>query len=213
MLTFDFSKFFDNVDHTLIEDIVRNNFTDQRLIDLTHYLVHAFGDKGLGLGSQVSQTFALASANRLDHYCKEVLQIHGYGRYMDDGYLISESKEHLQSCLECIQKICDQLHITLNTKKTRITKLSKGFTFLKCRFFLTDTGKVVKKIYKKSVTNLRRKLKTFQTMYLDGILIYQDVYQAFQSWRSYAARFDAWHTIRNMEVLFDQLFFPYPGYI
>lgn len=190
-----------------------NNFTDQKIIALTVYLVHAFGDKGLGLGSQVSQTFALASANRLDHYCKEVLQIHGYGRYMDDGYLISESKEHLQSCLECIQKICDQLHITLNTKKTRITKLSKGFTFLKCRFFLTDTGKVVKKIYKNSVTKMRRKLKKFQTMYMEGILTYQDVYQAFQSWRSYAAHFDAWHTIRNMEVLFDQLFFPYPGYI
>lgn len=213
VLTFDFSKFFDNVDHTLIEDIVRNNFTDQRLIDLTHYLVHAFGDKGLGLGSQVSQTFALASANRLDHYCKEVLQIHGYGRCMDDGYLISESKEYLQYCLTCIQQICDELHIKLNTKKTRITKLSKGFTFLKCKFFLTSTGKVVKKIYKESVTKMRRKLKKLFPMMMQGILTYQDVYQAFQSWRSYAAHFDAWHAIRNMDQLFDKLLFSYPGYL
>ncbi len=213
VLTFDFSKFFDNVDHQLIEDIVRKNFTDQRLIDLTLYLVHAFGDKGLGLGSQVSQTFALASANRLDHYCKEVLRIHGYGRYMDDGYLISESKEYLQYCLTCIQQICDQLHIKLNTKKARITKLSKGFTFLKCRFFLTSTGKVVKKIYKESVTKMRRKLKKLYPMVMNGVLTYQDVQQAFQSWRSYASHFDAWHTIKNMEALFDQLFFSYPGYL
>lgn len=208
VLTFDFSKFFDNVDHQLIENIVRKNFSDDRIIDLTLSLVHAFGDRGLGLGSQVSQNFALASANRLDHYCKEVLRIHGYGRYMDDGYLISDSKQHLQHCLNCIQQMCDQLHIKLNAKKTRITKLSKGFTFLKCRFFLTATGKVIKKIYKSSVTKMRRKLKKFFPMMPSGVLTYQDICQAFQSWRSYAAHFNAWHTIKNMEKLFDQLFIP-----
>lgn len=208
VLTFDFSKFFDNVDHQLIEDIVRKNFTDQRLIDLMLYLVHAFGNKGLGLGSQVSQTFALASANRLDHYCKEVLRIHGYGRYMDDGYLISESKDYLKTCLGHIQRVCNELHITLNLKKTKIIKLSKGFTFLKCRFYLTKTGKVVKKIYKTSVTKMRRKLKKFLLMMQSGVLTMQDVYQAFQSWRAYARHFDAWHTIKSMERLFDDLFVP-----
>lgn len=208
VLTFDFSKFFDNVDHDVIEEIVRNNFTDEWLIGLTMTLVRAFGDKGLGLGSQVSQTFALASANGLDHYCKEVLQVHGYARYMDDGYLISESKEFLQHCLSCIQQICDQLHIKLNTKKTKITKLSKGFTFLKCRFYLTKTGKVIKKIYKNSITKMRRKLKKLLPMMKDGILAYEDVYQMLQSWRSYAAHFKAWHTIKNMEALFDQLYCP-----
>ena len=208
VLTFDFSKFFDRVSHALVEEIVRKNFSDTRLIGLIMDLINAFGNEGLGLGSQVSQVFALASANRLDHYCKEVLRIHGYGRYMDDGYLISESKEYLQYCLKCIQQICDQLHIKLNAKKTKITKLSKGFTFLKCRFFLTATGKVIKKIYKSSVTKMRRKLKKFFPMMQSGVLTYQDICQAFQSWRSYAAHFNAWHTIKNMEKLFDQLFIP-----
>lgn len=36
----------------------------------------------------------------------------------------------------------------------------------------------------------------------------QDVYQAFQSWRAYARHFDAWHTIKSMERLFDDLFVP-----
>lgn len=189
-----------------MERIVKDNFTDQKLIDLIMYFVEAFGDKGLGLGSQISQTFALASANRLDHYCKEVLQIHGYGRYMDDGYLIHESKEYLQHCLECIKQICEELEIKLNTKKTQIIKLSHGFTFLKCRFYLTETGKVIKKIYKHSVTKMRRKLKSFRRMVDDHILTFQDVYQAFQSWRSYAMHFDAWHTIKNMGRLYDQLF-------
>ena len=208
VLTFDFSKFFDRVSHALVEEIVRKNFSDTRLIGLIMDLINAFGNEGLGLGSQVSQVFALASANRLDHYCKEVLRIHGYGRYMDDGYLISESKDYLKTCLGHIQRVCNELHITLNLKKTKIIKLSKGFTFLKCRFYLTKTGKVVKKIYKTSVTKRRRKLKKFLLMMQSGVLTMQDVYQAFQSWRAYARHFDAWHTIKSMERLFDDLFVP-----
>lgn len=208
VLTFDFSKFFDRVSHALVEEIVRKNFSDTRLIGLIMDLINAFGNEGLGLGSQVSQVFALASANRLDHYCKEVLRIHGYSRYMDDGYLISESKDYLKTCLGHIQRVCNELHITLNLKKTKIIKLSKGFTFLKCRFYLTKTGKVVKKIYKTSVTKMRRKLKKFLLMMQSGVLTMQDVYQAFQSWRAYARHFDAWHTIKSMERLFDDLFVP-----
>lgn len=206
ILLFDFTKFFDNISHRVIRDIVFKNFKDPRLVELILYFVQAFGDKGLGLGSQISQTFALASADRLDHFCKEILHIHGYGRYMDDGYLISESKEYLEYCLQCIQKICDELEIELNTKKTQIVKLSKGFTFLKCRFYLTENGKVVKKIYKKSVTRMRRKLKALRRMLDQGKLGYGDVYQAFQSWRSYASHFDAWYTIQNMGSLYNNLF-------
>lgn len=206
ILLFDFSKFFDNVDHVIIKKILRNEFTDQRIIALTEHFIDCFGDRGLGLGSQISQTLALASANRMDHYIKEVLRIRGYGRYMDDGYLIHESKEYLQKCLRDLREICNDLGIVLNEKKTQIVKLSHGFTWLKCRFYLTDTGKVVQKIYKKSVVRQRRKLKALRRMLDRGALTMEDVYTSFQSWRAYALHFDAWHTINNMQVLYDQLF-------
>ena len=205
ILLFDFSKFFDNVDHTVIKEILRREFTDRRIIALTEHFIDCFGDRGLGLGSQISQTFALASANRMDHYIKEVLHIRGYGRYMDDGYLIHESKEYLQTCLQKIRTICDELGIVLNEKKTQIVKLSHGFTWLKCRFYLTDTGRVVQKIYKKSVVRQRRKLKALRRLFDLGKLSLEDVYTSFQSWRAYALHFDAWHTINNMTALYDKL--------
>ena len=124
-------------------------FTDKKIIGLTMHFVRMFGDVGLGLGSQISQTFALASANRLDHYVKEVCRIRGYGRYMDDGYLIHESKEYLQGCLDGIRRICKELGIVLNERKTQIVKLTHGFKYLKTRFYLLDTGRVVRKIHKK----------------------------------------------------------------
>lgn len=212
ILTFDFSKFFDNIDHGVIYEVVENSITDERLKALVYHFVDAFGPVGLGLGSQISQVFALASANRLDHYVKEVLQVHGYARYMDDGYLISDSKEFLQDCLARIRAMCNVLGIKINEKKTQIVKLSHGFTFLKCRFYLTASGKVVKKIYKKSVTKMRRKLKSLRFK-MDGYkLTHADIYAAFQSWRSYAKHFDAWHSIRSMERLFDSLFVFNPCY-
>lgn len=206
ILLFDFSKFFDRVSHKLVKAILHKEFTDERILALTEHFIDAFGSIGMGLGSQISQILALASANRLDHYIKEVCGIRGYGRYMDDGYLIHPDKAYLQKCLEGIKAICDELEITLNTKKTQIVKLSHGFTYLKVRYYLLPSGKVVKKIYRRSVTKMRHKLKSFQQKVADGIMTYKDVYQSWQSWRAYAANFNAYRTIQRMGDLYNQLF-------
>lgn len=206
ILKFDFSKFFDRVSHELIKRIARHEFTDERLIALIDHFVDAFGDVGLGLGSQISQTLALAAGNRLDHFVKEVLHIKHYGRYMDDGYLIHPSKEYLKTCLAAIKQICEMLDLTLNEKKTQIIKLSHGFTYLKIKFILTDNGRVVKKIYRRSVTKMRQKLKAFYRLYRNGVMTAADVYASFQSWKAYSQNFDAYRTCRNMGALYDNLF-------
>lgn len=41
--------------------ILHKEFTDERLLALTEHFIDAFGDKGMGLGSQISQVLALAS--------------------------------------------------------------------------------------------------------------------------------------------------------
>lgn len=130
VLIFDFSKFFDNISHKVVKEIIQREFTDQRIISLADHFIDAFGDAGMGLGSQISQILALASANRLDHAIKERMGIRWCGRYMDDGYLLHTDKEHLKKCMCEIQSICSSLGICLNTKKTQIVKLSHGFTFL-----------------------------------------------------------------------------------
>lgn len=206
VLLFDFSKFFDNVSHELTKQLLAKEFKDERLLNLTYHFIDMFGDKGMGLGSQISQTFALASANKLDHYIKEKLRIKGYARYMDDGYIIHRNKAYLNRLLREIRKICDELGIVLNEKKTQIVKLSHGFTWLKVRFFITPTGKIIKKIYKRSVRKMRQKLKKFVKRVDSGKMDYIDVYTAFQSWRSYAEHFNAYHTIQNMSKLYNDLF-------
>ena len=206
ILLFDFKRFFDNVDHGLIKAELRRQFSDSRIVKITSHFVDMFGGRGLGLGSQISQVLALVSGNRLDHYIKQVLGIKGYARYMDDGYLIHHSKAYLQECLVKIRALCDRLGIVLSEKKTQIVKISHGFPWLKMRVFVTPSGKIVKKIYKRSVTRERRKLKKLRQMLDRGKVTREDIYNAWQSWKSYALRFNAWHTVQNMGKLYDRLF-------
>lgn len=206
ILTFDFSKYFDNIDHSVIERILRKAFTDERIIELTMYFVNQFGDKGLGLGSHISQILALIFANKLDHYIKENLHIKYYARYMDDGYLIHPNKEYLKECAKQIAKICEELNITLNPKKVQLIKLRHGFTFLQCRYFILDTGKVITKINHKSVGRERRKLKKLHKRYTEKQMSLFDCAQSLRSWVAYASRFNSYHTVHAMEQLFKELF-------
>lgn len=206
ILIFDFSKFFDRISHKLVKGILRKEFSDERILSLAEHFIDAFGYEGLGLGSQISQVLALASANRLDHYIKERCGIRGYARYMDDGYLIHKDKGYLQTCLEQIRELCKELHITLNEKKTQIVKLTHGFTWLKVKIFLTKNGKIIRKIHRSSVTRMRQKLKKYVVLVNNGIMSVDDARMSAQSWRGHAKRFDAYDTICSMETLFGKLF-------
>lgn len=207
VLLFDFHQFFDSISHELVKDLVAKHFDDGAMKELIFHFIDMFGDRGLGLGSQISQTLALAATNKIDHHIKEQLRIKGYGRYMDDGYIIHPSKEYLAECLNDIRKICDELGIVLNEKKTQIVKLSHGFTWLKARIYLTETGKVIKKIYKQSVTRARRKIKKLHQLYKNEIITLADVQGGIQSWLAYASNFDAFYTKQNMVKLCKQIFY------
>ena len=206
ILLFDFKKYFDNVDHAVIKADLNKKFSDRRLIKYGEMSIDSFGEKGLGLGNVDSQIWALDSANSLDHYIKEVLRIKQYIRYNDDGYLIHKSKEYLVECLEKIRAFCARLGITLHEKKTQIVKLSHGFKWLKVRWYLTETGKVVRKIYKRSLVVMRRKMKKLHKKYLAGEIEFSAAATSFQCWLAYSTRFDAFHTRNNMIKLFNTLF-------
>lgn len=207
ILLFDFHGYFESIPHSLLQSIISDNLHDDKLKKLAMHFVEAFpGKKGLGLGSQISQILALAAADSLDHYIKEVLRIKYYGRYMDDGYLMSNSKEYLQHCLKLIKQKCDELGLELNIKKTQIMPIT-NFTFIKTRFFLQKSGKVVRKIYRNSVLRMRRKLKKLKLLLeKKPNLTLNDIYNSFQSWKSYALKFNARKTILSMVQLFINLF-------
>lgn len=162
--------------------------------------------KSVGIGSQISQISGVYYPTRIDNYCKIVKGMKYYGRYMDDIYIIHEDKEYLKGLLNDIQGICDELGLFINPKKTQIVKLSHGFTFLKIKYNLIETGKVQERISKDSVTRMRRKLKKFRKLMDAGEMSFDDVRCAYASWKGGVSHYDSYNVVKSMDKLFDELF-------
>lgn len=206
VLLFDFSSYFDSIPHDLLMKILDKAYDDERTLKLIKHFIDMFGDKGIGLGSQVSQVLALAAANELDHFIKEELRVKCYGRYMDDGYIIHESKEYLEECMEKINQKCIEMGLKLSIKKTRVVPIFRDFMWLKIRYRVTETGHIVKRIWRKSVVRMRRKLKKLKRKLEQGVITAFDVYQSVQSWKSHARGLAVYHTMKRLDELIFNLF-------
>lgn len=208
-LVFDFSKYFDNADHTVLKEILQKYFTDQEIIQITNQFIDDFGDigLGLGLGSQISQVLSLALANRLDHEIKDIQRMKYYVRYMDDGVILCESKQRLREVMDAISRVCDELCIVLNTKKTRIVKLSRGFTFLKIRYYLQESGRIVRKIAHSGIKRERRRIKKLRRLCDSGKITLQSVINSTHSWLSHCKRANSYRTRQEMLKRF-LIYFP-----
>lgn len=209
ILLIDFSGYFDNIEHAPILETIKRCFKDRHLRWLIWQFVKSFGVRSLGIGSQVSQIFAVTYPSAIDHYAREVLGLGTSGRYMDDSYYIHKSKEYLEWCLEQMRPRFSALGITLNPKKTHIIPL-KRFTFLKVRYFLTGTGKVVMKPCISSAARMRRKLKSFSKAQKAGKMSFEQIRASYDSWYGYQEHLDSHKALREMDKLFYRLFEVWP---
>ena len=203
----DFKGYFENILHEPMREIYQKTFgEDTRLLDLAMTFIDAFGEKGLGLGSETSQINAIAYASNIDHYAKEVLRCKYYGRYMDDSYIICETKERAQEVLAALRVKYAEKGITPNPRKTTIVKLTRGFTFLKTHFSMTETGRIVARPCRESAVRQRRKLKKFKRFLAAGDMTMEAIRSSYMSWRGYIAHKNARRTIHGMDGLYKRIF-------
>lgn len=194
-------------------DVSNYDLTENDLFDSLKYAKansektgEKFVNKSLGIGSQISQISGIYYPHKMDNYCKIVKSIKFYGRYMDDTYILSNNKEELKQLLEDIDKICKKLGIFINRKKTQIYRIDKGFTFLKIKYRLTETGHLVRIPVKSGFVRERRKLKSFKRMLDNGEMTFRDIEEQYKSWKGNLLKYDCHRTLRNMDKLFDELF-------
>lgn len=201
----DIRHYFAETPHDVAKAAIRKRLTDQRAAYYTDAIIDSFGgDKGIGLGSQVSQITELAVLDDLDHYIKERLRIKHYLRYMDDFILIHEDKSVLRAALAEIEKRLSALGLTLN-EKTQILPLKNGVLWLKWRFVLTDTGKVIRKICMKSVVRERRKLRKMAKLAVAGRIPVAAITESFITWKAHAQRGNCRKIVADMQKLYEKL--------
>lgn len=166
-----------------------------------------FMQKSVNIGDQLSQLIGIYYPNRIDTYVKYVCGEKYYGRYMDDWYIISNSKEKLQKLLSDITDIASNLGIHLNRKKTHITKIIKTFKFLQIKYTVTKCGKIFKRINPKRVAVMRRKLKKLANKVRIGEITYEDtVENMFKGWMGVHYKLMSRQQRINMIRLFERLY-------
>jgi hypothetical protein len=84
--------------------------------------------KGVPIGNLMSQTFANVFLNSLDHFCKRVLKIRHYGRYMDDGIMVAPDR---LTGLQWLEKISAHLlSIGLEISHYSLQPIARGVDFV-----------------------------------------------------------------------------------
>lgn len=170
VLSCDIKKYFYTIDQKIAIKLVNKLDMDDELKGMIAKQITAYGykfnrytdepNRGICIGFQTSQWIAVYYLNGLDHFIKEKLHICYYGRYMDDFYLIHESKEYLQYCWDEIRKYVEnKLNLELN-EKTHISPISQGVCFIGYRGLLNQrTHQVELLVRRKSIRRERKRLR------------------------------------------------------
>ncbi len=189
VLQCDIKQYFSSTRHDVAIMAIKKRVSNPEAIRKAEEIIRSFGEDGvgIGLGSQVSQLTELAVLDDLDHHIKERLRIKYYLRYMDDFVLIHQDRLHLERCLHDIRGMLIALGLQLN-RKTQIYPLRQGVKFLKWRFILTDSGKVIRKKSPKSISDERRKLRKLKTLLDRGKIELHDIHTHYNSWRANAQK-------------------------
>lgn len=210
----DFSDYFGRIDHGAAKAPVARTVSDERVRRLVNLQIDACGDVGLGLGSEPSQVLAVAVPSPIDHLLERTPGIEASGRYMDDTYAIALGKQTPWDALDVIRPECMRLGITINERKTKAIKLTRGFVVLEKKFRFTKSGRIAVRPCRESPTRERRRMKKHAAMVKAGRMTVEQARQSYISWRGSIDKrkgkprlvMDTHDTVRDFDRLFFELF-------
>ena len=141
-----------DVSYTDDEDIIHKLFNSLDYIKINKDKLNGskMMRKSMGIGAPIAQIAGLLFPYMIDNYIKTVLGMKYYDVYMDDRILLFKDKSFLEQVLNYIEQEATKLGIFINHKKTKIVKITYGFTWLKTRYIISKPGKIIK-IFPKDV--------------------------------------------------------------
>ncbi len=184
----DIRKFFDSIDHLVLKEKLRTVFDEPELLWLLDLIIDSFETlpgKGIPMGNQTSQWFAVFYLDGFDRIIKEKMQIKFYSRYMDDAVLIHNDKEYLKKCCrELNQYLTEKCKLEFNSK-TCVFPIKNGVDYLGWHLYLNENGKVIRKVRRQTKQRYKNKLRHISESYRNENLSLEESKQILQSYRAY----------------------------
>ena len=185
----DFKGYYASIDAALATEMLvslldKSGKLSPEDLDQTEWLLKVILGDGIGIniGGQPSQNVGITFAHCIDNYVKTVKSQRFYGRYSDDFYCISESKEFLEKLSEEITEEAKKYKLVVHPNKTHIARLDQPFKHLQISYRLTGTGKLVKRINPEAVTRERHRIKAYKRLLGAGRMSEEEIENAFKSW-------------------------------
>lgn len=203
---FDVTKFFYRIDHEILMDICRKKIDDPRTVDLLGYYINndavPFGmpldanqltiteeqmlyDLGIPIGGGLSHMLGNMYLDPLDQFCKRVLGIKRYIRYMDDIIILDNDKERLKEYgRRMTQFLEERLHLNFNNK-TALRPVRVGCEFVGYVIYNDHV------ILRKSTTlRMKRTLRKTRQDYHDNLITFKEANATMQSYLAMLSHVD-----------------------
>jgi retron-type reverse transcriptase len=135
-LKLDIRKFYPNVNHEILKQLLRRKIKDQDLLWLLDEIIDSAD--GLPIGNYLSQYFANFYLTYFDHWIKEDLQVKYYFRYADDMVILSDNKSYLHQVLaEITTYLQEKLKLEVKQNYQVFPVKDRGIDFVGYVFFHT----------------------------------------------------------------------------
>ena len=110
---------------------IKGSLSDWRGLPDSKSLFKSAPGCGLPIGNLTSQLFSNVYLNELDQYVKRNLGFRHYGRYVDDFFIIDDSRQRLVDAVPLVAEFLHRrLHLNLNYRKVKIIPVECGVPFL-----------------------------------------------------------------------------------
>jgi RNA-directed DNA polymerase len=164
-LKLDIRKFYPNIDHSTLKQLLRRKFKDADLLWLLDGIVDSAA--GLPIGNYLSQYFANFYLTYFDHWLKEVKGVKHYFRYADDIVILADNKQYLHQLLsEIRQYLSDNLKLSIKGNYQVFPVEARSIDFVGYRFYHTHTllRKSIKQRFARMLSN-RMNVKSIASYY------------------------------------------------
>lgn len=134
----DIHHFFQNVDVSILKQLLRRDFKDPYLLALLDYILDRGSrntGKGLPIGYYTSQWLSNYYLENLDHFILEKMRVRHYERYVDDIVILDSSKRRLRNVNLFIRDFLSRMKLNLKGNWQIFKKNSRPLDFLGFRFY------------------------------------------------------------------------------